>query len=121
MEVHCSRLESYGAAAGQPVLFCPAPQMPVPAVGPPHLPPPYEAQVELRILVHEIVDPITSTFGGPLFSGPPPERPENPMIHDPLFGKALPTASFVATARSPRSTWTLTFDSGIFCGAPPVV
>ncbi|KAL5226830.1 hypothetical protein ABZP36_015095 [Zizania latifolia] len=41
-----------------------------------------------------MVDP-TSAIHSPVFSGPPvlllSARPENPMIHDPLFGEALPT------------------------------
>uniref|UniRef100_J3L0D4 Uncharacterized protein n=1 Tax=Oryza brachyantha TaxID=4533 RepID=J3L0D4_ORYBR len=38
----------------------------------------------------QMVDP-TPGMHAPIFSGPPPERPENPMIRDPVFGKALPT------------------------------
>ncbi|KAL6622920.1 hypothetical protein ACP70R_018896 [Stipagrostis hirtigluma subsp. patula] len=120
-------------AAGEPVplLFRPLPRLPAPPPGSPRRPPRYgvdglhrggaaRSGVEKSILVHEMLDP-TSAIDGPLFSGPPPERPGNPVINDPLFGKALPTAGLVATTRCPRSAWAMACGSNCFCGAPAVV
>ncbi|CAL4949703.1 unnamed protein product [Urochloa decumbens] len=120
--------EAHGAAAGSPVLSCPAPQLPVP--------PPFGRTAErfycggtvgsrpedehVSSELHEMFDPITSAIYGPLFSGPPPERPQNPMIHGPLFGKDLPTSSFAVATRSPGFLWT-TCNPGSFCGTPLVV
>ncbi|KAF0920774.1 hypothetical protein E2562_036908 [Oryza meyeriana var. granulata] len=47
------------------------------------------SDVQLSALLHEIVDP-TAEKHAPMFSGLP-ERPENPMIRDPLFGQVPPT------------------------------
>uniref|UniRef100_A0A0E0MX25 Uncharacterized protein n=1 Tax=Oryza rufipogon TaxID=4529 RepID=A0A0E0MX25_ORYRU len=72
-------------------------------------------------LVHEMVEPM-SKKNAPLFTGPPPERPENPVIRDPLFGKALPTPTdcftLAAAWARPRANG---HHPGEPCAAPSLV
>ncbi|KAL6854286.1 hypothetical protein ACP4OV_019189 [Aristida adscensionis] len=109
MEPHC--VVEIPAPPPSP-LFRP---LPVPASGGPA-----RSHAEHGVSVHQMLGPAPA-IDGPVFSGAPPERPGNPVIRDPLFGRGLPVAGLVTTAWWAGATWTVVCSSGCFCDAPALL